>query len=222
MIYGRSRYLRFLGVALVFGAFPFVRQAPAALYTFNFDTIVSGDPPGGFSIATMTIEDTVADSVLVTLNHNSTSLDGQFITGLWLNLDPFITPVQSAQTPINKFDGALQSGLDSQNNAGLNFDLFQGFQTNNDGGGVDRLKPGEAISFVLTGSGLDAADFLSTAVPTGGQRDDIAAMIFVQGLPNGGSVKLGSTDEEFPSVPEPASMGALALGIVALLRKARK
>jgi len=172
-------------------------------------------------IATMTIEDTAADTVLVTLNHNATSAPGQFISDLLFNLNPFITPIQAAQTPINKFDGGLMSGLNAEHDAGLNFDLRQQFQVSGSGGGVNRLKPGESISFTLTGSGLNASDFDSTDVPTGGNRDDIVAMIHLQGIPGGGSVKLGST-ETFGSAPEPASMGALSLGVLALLRKLKK
>lgn len=146
---------------LLFVASAAATQASATEYVFDFDTIVSGDTPGGSDIATMTIADFATDSVLITLDHNSTSAAGQFITSLWLNMDPFVTPIASDQDPINKFDGPLSSGLDSITNAGLTFDLQQNFQTSNAGGGVNRLKPGESASFLLTGSGLTASSFVS-------------------------------------------------------------
>ena len=121
---------------------------------------------------------------------------------------------QSGQAPANKFSGGITQGLNTEQDAGLNFDLRQQFQTSNSGGGVNRLKPGESISFTLTGAGVDANDFLSTAVPNGGNRNDVFAMIHLQGLPNGQSVKLGS-------VPEPASLVAIGLGLAAIIRKRR-
>jgi hypothetical protein len=217
MLIRKLRFLFFVGIASVVAG-----QASASEYVFDFDTIVSGDVPGGSDIATMTIADFATDSVLITLEHNSTSADGQFISSLWLNLDPFVAVTQSDQDPLNKFDGSLISGVDSITNAGLTFDLQQNFQTANSGGGANRLKPGESVSFLLTGSGLDAADFLSTALPQGGGSSDIIAMIHLQGLANGSSVKLGTTGENFPSVPEPASMGALAIGAAALIRKRKR
>lgn len=189
--------------------------ASASMLTFNFDTILTGDTPGGSNIATLTIADNGANSVLVTLTHNSTSAAGQFISDLWFNLAPFVTVAQSGQTPANKFSGSITQGLNTEQNAGYNFDLRQGFEVANAGGGVNRLKPGESISFTLTGASLNANAFDSTAIPTGGQRTDVRAMIHLQGLANGGSVKLGSV------VPEPASMTALGLGALAVLRRRR-
>jgi hypothetical protein len=190
-------------------------QAQASIFTFNFDTIITGPAPSGSSIATLTIADSGLNSVLITLDHNSTSSAGQFITDLYFNLSPYSTVVQSGQTPINKFDGPLLQGLDSEQTAGINFDLHQGFEQSNSGGGVNRLKPGESVSFTLTGTGISAADFVSTGVPTGGNRNDVYAMIHLQGLPNGQSVKLGSV------VPEPATMAAMGIGLAILLAKRR-
>jgi hypothetical protein len=207
----RAPMLAMIGAFALLGA-----QADAAIFTFDFDTLITGDPPGGSAIATMTIEDAGADSVLVTLNHNSTSAAGQFITGLWFNVDPFVEVTQSSQTPVNKFDGPISLGHNSLLDAGLNFDLSQAFQTSNAGGGANRLNPGESVSFMLSGSGVDAADFVSTAIPNGGNRDDVLAMIHLQGIEGGGSAKIGSV------VPEPATMGAVGIGILALLRRRRR
>lgn len=185
--------------------------ANAATFSFNFTEFITGDPYGGTNVATLTIADSGSDQVLVTLSHNATSLAGQFIGELWFNMDPFQVPTQTNQTPANKFNGGITAALNGTGSAGISFDLNQSFQTSNAGGGVNRLKPGESISFNLSGPGLDATDFLSKSV---GNRTDLYAMIHLQGTPNGGSVKLGA-------VPEPASMAVLGLGIVPFLRRRR-
>ena len=206
--------MRLHTIALTVFGIAFAQVASAAVVVLNFDTIVTGDTPSGSNLATLTISDLGSDSVLVNLSHNSTSITGQFITGLWLNVNPFTSMTQDDRTPANKFDGLLGQGLDSQQNAGLNFDLSQAFETSSSSGGANRLKKGESVSFKLSGSGLNATDFLSTATPTGGQRTDVLAMIHLQGIPGGGSVKLGA-------VPEPATMIALGAGVCAILRRRR-
>lgn len=186
--------------------------ANAAVYSFNFDVLVTGDPYGGTNVATLTIADSGANQVLVTLDHNATSSAGQFITDLWFNLNPFIVPTQTNQSPSNKFNGGIVAALNGVGSAGINFDLEQAFQTSNAGGGVNRLKPGESISFNLSGAGLDAGDFVSKST---GNRTDLYAMIHLQGIANGLSAKIGA-------VPEPATMAVLGLGIVPLLRRRKK
>lgn len=201
-------------ISLTISVLAFAAVASASSITFNFGTILTGDTPGGSNIATLTIADSGANSVLVTLSHNATSAAGQFISDVWMNLNPYVVVAQSGQTPSNKFSGGLTQGLNTENNAGYNFDLRQGFGVSNAGGGVNRLNPGESVSFTLNGVNLNANLFNATAPPTGGQRADVLAMIHVQGLANGGSVKLGA-------VPEPASMTALGLGALALIRRRR-
>lgn len=194
------------------GIFASAIAANAASYTFNFTSLVTGDPPGGTNIASLTIADSGANQVLVTLNHNATSSAGQFITQLWFNLDPFQVPTQTNRSPIGKFNGTIVAALNGVGSAGVNFDLEQAFETSNSGGGVNRLKPGESISFNLSGSGLDAGDFVSKST---GNRTDLYAMIHLQGIAGGLSAKIGA-------VPEPATMAVLGLGLVPVLRRRRK
>lgn len=190
-------------------------SAQSAVVVFNFDTLITGDMPVGNNIATLTITDMGLDTVQFDLSHNATSQSPQFIGELWFNLSPYTTMTQSGQTPINKFSGFSQ-GLDTEQNAGLNFDGNQSFVTSNSGGGANRLKPGESVQFTISGAGIDALDFLSTAVPQGQNRSDVLAMIHVQGIPGADSGKMAAV------VPEPATLGAVAIGLLALARKRRK
>lgn len=210
------RSIKLLTFAASMAVVGLTNLASAETYTFDFDTYITGDTPAGTSWATLTISDNGADNVLIRLDHNATSATGQFITDLWFNLDPFVTVTQLNPTPANKFNAFVAS----QNNvgsAGLNFDLNQSFKTTNAGGGASRLKPGEFATFELTGSGLDSSDFLSLSSGNG----NFIAMIHLQGIDGGGSVKLGA-GENFTPVPEPATMGVLGLGLAALLRRKRK
>lgn len=184
--------------------------ASAAVYSYDFGTIVSGSAPSGSAWATLTISDNGPDNVLIRLDHNATSAAGQFITDLWFNLAPFTSVSQSNEAPANKFNGfaASQDGVGS---AGVSFDLNQSFKTSNAGGGADRLKPGEFVTFELSGSGLNAADFNSLSQGNG----EYYAMIHLQGIPGGQSVKLAP-------VPEPATMGVLGIGLAVLARRRKR
>ncbi|MBV6457810.1 MAG: hypothetical protein HONBIEJF_00930 [Fimbriimonadaceae bacterium] len=178
----------------------------------NFDTLVTGFVPGGPAPwATLTIADVAADTVELTLTHNATSASGQFITSLLLNMDPVPgTITASNQTPINKFDGPFTYGTDSINDAGVLFDAKQGFETSNSGGGANRLKPGESVTFRLTGTGLNETDFLAKSPGT-----DILAMVHIQGIDGANSGKIAA-------VPEPATMVALASGLAIVARRRKR
>jgi hypothetical protein len=183
-------------------------SAKADVVIFDTWTYITGD--NGIqpdeNIATVTITDTDTDEVTIRLDHLNISQAGQFISSLWMNVSG-VTDLSLINTT---GDGELDNftfDLDGVNNASIKFDMLFDLDTSQDG----RLGPGEFIEFTLSGTGLNATDFL-----TFGEGDpEIYAMIHVQGLDNEGSVKLGA-------VPEPASMAALAIGAAALIRRRRK
>lgn len=207
-----SLSLRPFAFAAVIGFAAMAQQASAEQYIMNFETLITGDMPDGSLIATLTITDVGSGDVEFVLSHNATSAAGQFVSDFWFNIDPFQVPVRSGEDPSDSFVGGLNASENGIVNAGLTFDLNQMFETANDG---DRLEPGDSATFILSGTGLTAADFISNAI---GGDGNVLAMIHIQGLANEGSGKLAAT-ELFPPVPEPASMAALSIGVLALIRR---
>ncbi|MCC7102484.1 MAG: PEP-CTERM sorting domain-containing protein [Fimbriimonadaceae bacterium] len=185
--------------------------AASQAFTLNFSGLQTGSAPlGGAPWASLTVTDGGVNTVDFTLTHNATSAAGQFLSTLWLNMDPYPAgPAIVESSP--KITGASFSH-NGINNASLTFDASVGFEVSNAGGGVNRLKPGESVSWQITGTGLNAAAFMATA-----GTSNVIAMIHVQNIgPNGDSGKIIAT------VPEPASMSALALALGSLAARRRR
>jgi hypothetical protein len=219
-MYTNRHFPRVIALTAFLGVAALGSQASAAVYTLTFERL--NDP--SIDVATLTFEDIGSDQVLVTLAHDEDSQG--FITDLWMNLDPFTTLTQSSQSPAIKFDGNIQMEEDGFFRAGYDFDLLQEFRTANNNGGAARLRPGESVSFVLTGAGLDAGDLMDTAQTMTGTESDVLAMIRLQGgYRMGGRTNGGNGSGGFIAaavVPEPATIGVLSLGLIPLLKRRRK
>lgn len=213
-----SNYAKLLGLSAVFAVGSLAAQAPAATYTTEFTRL--GDPSE--VVATLTFEDIGTDEVLVTLFHDPDSYG--FITDLWFNMEPFMIVDQSDMNPFVKFDGPIQLGEDDFMRSGYFFDARQEFRTTNNNGGIARLKPGESVTFVLSGEGLDAADFMTVALNGDGTDSEVLAMIRVQGGYRMGGRTNGGNGGFIAAavVPEPATLGVLSLGLLPLLRRRLK
>lgn len=181
----------------------------ASAVTFNLSSVYTGATPGGTAPwVTVNITDVAANKVNISVSHNATSVAGQFISDLYLNLNPFVASVTvSNEVNANKRNGAIGLSLDGINGAAGNvFDMNISFVTSNSGGGVNRLKPGEVWSADLTGAGLAASNFLAL----NNKGNEVGAHL--QGIP-------GGLSSHITTVPEPGTIAALGLGAVALIRR---
>jgi hypothetical protein len=188
--------------------------------TLNYDYAISGSHPSSGSLATLTITQAGTDAVDFLLAYSPTAPTGSFISNLWLNVSPFVAGV-AISNQSSKVAGYAY-GSNSHTDTGLQFDGKVSF---NSGQPSTRLGVGQSASWRLTGTGLTESSFVSTATKTPtytGPNVETYSMIHIQGIPvpGGGTtgVKLGSVQP----VPEPATLCALALGAVSLLRRRKK
>lgn len=176
----------------------------SAIVVFDFEVLITGQMPQGTSPwATLTIQNSGTDTVDMTLTHNAGSAQGQFISKLLLNIDPFASNLTLTHNS-TKISGS-GFGMDAFNDAGGRFDMFVDFEVSNRDGGAHRLKPGESVSWQVIGDGLSEDDFV--ALSQGNLN--VFALLHIQGINGEDSGKVAP-------VPEPGTLAAIGVALAAL------
>ena len=198
-------------------------SATVVTYTFGDEFSESGSTLSGDVV--VTIDDGGGTgSVDITVNTND--LDGslsEFITGLYLNLDPNLDPTAIVASDDGTDPDATYSfGTDAfqADGDGL-YDILIGWPNAPPG---DRFTADMTDTFTLTLLGLTASSFQFLSTPAGG-HGPFEAALRAQGLDADGegsgwfSPDDGGDDED---VPEPATFTLIGLGLFALGMRHRR
>lgn len=195
MNYRKAAILATAGAFLVLPAFA------AADMTWDFNTVVSGDTPGGSApYATLECVD-LGDGAAFTLTFNdSVGDEGEFLGQLDLAYNGDLSGASFSSVDSSQVTGGT---FGSFTDAGGSYDVKIDFNNANNG---FRIEPGDVVHFQITGTGIECENFTD-------------ALLHIQGtgLNNEGSSKVGPG-----AVPEPASMAALGMGALGLLARRRR
>ncbi|MBI1757214.1 MAG: PEP-CTERM sorting domain-containing protein [Fimbriimonas ginsengisoli] len=186
--------------------------AAHATETINFSSVFTGGTPSGPAPwATLQISNGVnPGDVNMTLTNNTSAASGQFIGELLLNLTS-IPGDFSTSTSSSWFKSAPTFGSNSISDAGEQFDVDILFREQ-----PPKLTGGLSASWTFHGTGLTENSFMAFATPLDSNPSNVLALLHMQGLPQGGSTKLGGSP-----VPEPSAMAALLIGGAMLARRRR-
>lgn len=198
-------------------------QATAGVIILNSEFEFSGaTPPASATLPwlTTTFDDGGGTgSVILTLTATNLTA-GEFVSGWYLNLDPLLDPtdlVFSAPSKIGAFsDPSISLGTNAfQADGDGRYDILLSFSV---AGPSNRFTQGDSVSYTITGiPTLTAASFGFLSAPAGGHGPFYHAQ-HVQGIGEDGALSGWVTG---PRVPEPATLAALALGSLTLVRRRR-
>jgi len=197
MTFRKAAFIASAGALLAIPAFA------AADMSWQFNTVVTGDTPGGPTPwATLDCVN-VSGGAEFTLTFNSFTGDGsttEFLKQLDLAYNGDLT---GATFDDNGNSGITGATFGSFVDAGGSYDAKIDFETSNSSG--NRILPGDTVTFDIMGSGVTCENFTT-------------GLLHVNGTPgNEGSGKVAPGP-----VPEPASMAALGMGALGLLARRRR
>ena len=162
---------------------------------------------GGPVFARLTFENAGVDTVTMTLENTAMlpAADGQAISRLLLNVDPFVSgSISSLSSKLKSWEFKEDGFTDV---AGA-FDLKITFDNRSN----NRILPGGSIVMTAMGGGLTENSFNALSA---GNNQYLGMVHLISIPPDGDSAKV-------TAVPEPASMIALGLGALALVRRRKR
>lgn len=192
MSFRKAAFLAGAGALLLIPAFA------SADFSWNFNTVVSGDTPGGtapWATLTGTTSGSNVDFVL-TFNNTGSPDPSEFLK----QLDLAYTGGFSGSTLTTGDSRIIGTTFGSLTDAGGHFDVKIDFNTANNN---PRVNPGESVDFTITGA---SADNFTTG------------LLHINNTPG----PQGSGKVAPGAVPEPASMAALGMGALGLLGRRRR
>jgi hypothetical protein len=195
-----------IGLSAV-GVLAFGASASAkAEVVFNFNQVITGATPiGETPWATLRLVDTAPDQVRLTLTNHLPRDTDQFFGRVFLNLNN--AEMLAAQNVDPKITGV---NFGNRTNAGNQWNHEVTFNVSGAGGGQNRVKGGDSVSWTIAGAGISAANLLRP------NANGWIGMVHVQGI--------GTKDDsgKIGAVPEPATMAALGLGLAAFARRRKR
>jgi hypothetical protein len=189
--------LRKLAIMAGAGVFMAIPAFASADFSFDFNTVISGDTPGGSAPWANLSGTQNGDDVDFVLTFNASAdpdTASEFLGALDLAYDGDL----SGSTMVESEAGIVGYSVGDHTNASLDFSAIVDFNNPNNG---DRVMRGDSVSFTLTD--VDADLFTNFLLHIQGT-----------GVDGEGSSKV--------SVPEPASMAALGMGALGLLARRRR
>ena len=197
MITRRAAFLAGVSALLAIPAFA------SADFSWDFNTVITGDTPGGTAPWANLSGTQSGSDVSFVLTFNSFVGAGsttEFLKQLDLTYGGTIDGTQTLDTTDASITGYT---VGSFTDASYHFDIKMDFETSNAGGGANRVKPGDTVLFTI--NNVNADDFTF-------------AMLHINGTPG----QAGSGKVAPGAVPEPASMAALGMGALGLLARRRR